>query len=48
MAIMCILSIASTAGTMGVITWNLYEHDYFGEYEDDSRQRTLEQYVIGK
>ncbi|XP_072015404.1 uncharacterized protein [Amphiura filiformis] len=46
MAIMCVLAIASTAGTMAVLTWNLYEQDYFGDIGEEARTTKLEQYVI--
>lgn len=45
MAIMCILSIASTAGTMAVLTWNLYESNYFGNFNDADVQDKLEFYA---
>ena len=48
MAIMCILAIASTAGTWAVVFWNLFETDYFGPYDDQERQDTLSKYVTGK
>ena len=48
MAIMCLLAIASTGGTWAVIFWNLFSTDYFGPYDDQKRQDTLSEYVIGK